>query len=322
MDLPSAIAEILTPQFGAVREITRVEGGMMNRAARVEFESQTLFVKWSETAPPGLYAAEAQGLDALRATQTFVVPAVAALDEKFLALQWLDNAPHDADDCARVFAESLVALHRAPAQAQFGWPRDNYLGEFAQPNRQTDDWPAFYAENRLIPQLEHARKNGHLPSHREALLRRACAAIPQLCDDLEARPCLIHGDLWAGNFLSLKSSHVALVDPAVYCAPREMELAYIELFGGFPIALVPTYRELWPLPAGYEKRRALWQLYPLLVHLNAFGETYGALVERACLQTLANRSRKCFLRGVRSPAKQASQTLVCCFQSFSSTSDF
>ena len=288
MDLPPAIAEILATQFGAVRDVTPVEGGMMNRAARVQFEAQTLFVKWSASAPPGLYAAEAQGLEALRATQTFVVPAVAALDEKFLALQWLESAPLADEQYARVFAENLVALHRAPTHAQFGWPRANFLGEFAQLNAQTDDWPAFYAENRLIPQIERARQNGLLPSYREALLRRVIAQIPQLCDDLEARPCLIHGDLWAGNFLTLQSSHVALVDPAAHCAPREIELAYIELFDGFPAQLVPTYRELWPLPAGYEKRRALWQLYPLLVHLNAFGETYGAPVERACLQTLAN----------------------------------
>ena len=291
MNLPTAIAEILTAQFGAIRQFVPVEGGMMNRAARVQFEAQTLFVKWSASAPPDLYAAEAQGLEALRATQTFVVPDVAAVAESFLALPWLESAPQNDPndgDCARAFAENLVALHRAPTQAQFGWPRDNYLGEFAQLNRQTDNWPRFYAENRLEPQLRRARQNELLPSHREALLRRVIAAIPQTCDDLEARPCLIHGDLWSGNFLALDSSHVALVDPAVYCAPREVELAYIELFGGFPAALVPIYRQLWPLPAGYQKRRALWQLYPLLVHLNAFGETYGAPVERACLQTLAN----------------------------------
>lgn len=288
MQLPPQIADALAPQFGAIEQITPVEGGMMNRAACVQFERQTLFVKWSASVPSGLYAAEVEGLDALRATKTFMIPDVAALGETFLALQWLESAPPKSDDWAQNFAENLVALHQSPTHSMFGWPRDNFLGEFPQINRQTDDWPTFYAENRLMPQLHRARENGVLPSYRQALLRRVIAQIPRACADLEARPSLIHGDLWAGNFLRLKSSHVALVDPAIYCAPREMELAYIELFGGFPAQLVPLYRELWPLPDGNEKRRSLWQLYPLLVHLNAFGETYGAPVERACLETLAN----------------------------------
>ena len=288
MLLPPFIIAALAPQLGALRGAASVEGGMMNQATRAQFERQTVFVKWSQTAPSDLYAAEAQGLEALRATRTFVVPEVIAQTESFLALQWLESAPPQNHNWARGFAQKLVALHQTPTDdASFGWHADNYLGEFPQPNAPSHDWPRFYVEQRLMPQIERARENGVLPPQREALLRRVLARVPELCDDLEARPSLIHGDLWAGNFLTLPAGEIALVDPAIYRAPREMELAYIELFGGFPAELVPTYRELWPLPNGYERRRSLWQLYPLLVHLNAFGETYGAPLEAACLATFA-----------------------------------
>ena len=286
MQLPPSARAALEPRFGALQSATPVEGGMVNRAARAQFERAKLFVKWSQSAPRGLYAAEARGLQTLRATRTFVVPAVVAQTETFLALQWLEGAPPRNENWARSFAEKLVALHRAPTEPTFGWHENNFLGEGAQLNQPSDGWPHFYATQRLAPQIERARRQGLLPPQRVALLTRVTQRIEALCGGMEARPSLIHGDLWAGNFLTLHNGEIALVDPALYRAPREMELAYIELFGGFPAELVPTYRALWPLPAGYEKRRALWQLYPLLVHLNAFGETYGAPVERACLGAL------------------------------------
>ncbi|MCA9907885.1 MAG: fructosamine kinase family protein, partial [Anaerolineae bacterium] len=43
-----------------------------------------------------------------------------------------------------------------------------------------------------------------------------------------------------------------------------------------------AYRATFPLEPGYEERRALYQLYPLLVHYNLFGEPYGAHVEAIC----------------------------------------
>lgn len=39
-------------------------------------------------------------------------------------------------------------------------------------------------------------------------------------------------------------------------------------------------RVAFPLDSGYIDRRALLQIYPLLVHLRHFGEEYGASVDR------------------------------------------
>ena len=36
-----------------------------------------------------------------------------------------------------------------------------------------------------------------------------------------------------------------------------------------------AYHEAWPLPAGFEDRVALYQLYPLLVHAVLFGAGAG-----------------------------------------------
>ncbi len=72
-----------------------------------------------------------------------------------------------------------------------------------------------------------------------------------------------------------------LVDPAAYYGDREVEIAFTELFGGSP-KFLSAYRDAYPLDAGYEYRRPLLQLCPLLVHLNHFGEIYGGGVDEIC----------------------------------------
>jgi fructosamine-3-kinase len=70
-----------------------------------------------------------------------------------------------------------------------------------------------------------------------------------------------------------------LIDPAVSYSDREVELAFIELFGGFPPGFLASYAESYPVDDGYDYRRPALQLYPLLVHLNHFGEQYGPAVD-------------------------------------------
>src|SRR5215207_4748885 len=90
----------------------------------------------------------------------------------------------------------------------------------------------------------------------------------------EDGPSLLHGDLWSGNVISAAGAP-ALIDPAVYRGHREVDLAMTELFGGFDARFYAAYEEAWPLLPGYrEARRAVYQLYYLLVHVNLFGGSY------------------------------------------------
>ncbi|HET8753258.1 MAG TPA: fructosamine kinase family protein, partial [Salinimicrobium sp.] len=90
----------------------------------------------------------------------------------------------------------------------------------------------------------------------------------------EEPPALIHGDLWSGNYLVNEKGLPCLIDPAVSFAPREMDLAMMKLFGGFPENVFNIYSEIFPVQPKFESRISLWQLYYLLVHLNIFGSSY------------------------------------------------
>jgi fructosamine-3-kinase len=60
-----------------------------------------------------------------------------------------------------------------------------------------------------------------------------------------------------------------------------MDLAMMRLFGGFSEQVFRAYEEEWPLAPGHAERIALYQLYPLMVHVNLFGGGYAESVERA-----------------------------------------
>ncbi|MCC6728176.1 MAG: fructosamine kinase family protein [Chthonomonadales bacterium] len=287
--LRQALADALGSRIGASVPMT---GGMINRSARVEAGGERVFVKWNPAAPVGFYAAEADGLERIRAVGALRVPRVLARRDAgeegpappYLALELVESAPpHDERAFSRGFADALADHHRRSARpgAQFGLDRDNYLGLNAQPNAPHDSWAAFYRDCRLAPQAAVARRHGRMPPHRERRLEAVMAVLDRLLPTRNEAPCLVHGDLWSGNFLPANGAAV-VIDPAVYLADREVEMAYVELFGGFPRGFVDAYASAWPLDRGYAHRRPLLQLYPLLVHLNHFGEVpYGAMVDGA-----------------------------------------
>jgi protein-ribulosamine 3-kinase len=90
----------------------------------------------------------------------------------------------------------------------------------------------------------------------------------------ETKASLLHGDLWSGNFMIGPKGKAVLIDPAVYYGPAEAELAFTTLFGGFEDEFYKAYQEAHALEKGYEKRFDLYNLYPLLVHVNLFGRSY------------------------------------------------
>jgi fructosamine-3-kinase len=291
--LPDDLREDLARLLGApITRATRVGGGMINETAIVESTAGRVFVKWRADAPEGFYAAEAAGLDLLHRQSRFRVPSVIGYrdgDLPYLALEYVEEKPASNNGrFARNFAEALAETHRSALapDGTFGLDRDNFIGLMLQRNAASipvRSWPEFYRDFRLIPQIELARAAGLLSNRRERLLNEVLDIVADVLDGYPQSPSLLHGDLWSGNYLTVGDS-AALVDPAVYYGDREVEIAFIELFGGFPAGFVQTYSSIYPLDSGYPRRRKLLQLCPLLVHLNTFGETYGQAVESACLE--------------------------------------
>lgn len=265
-----------------VRGARPVSGGDVNRAWRVALSDDTdVFVKSRDDAPPGFFEREAEGLAWLAGAGALSTPAVRAVgpsDAPFLALDWIDAAPPTPDFDARL-GRGLAALHASGAAA-FGAERDNWIGPLPQENAPAPTWAEFYAARRLAPQLRRARDAGRLDADCAARMDALCARLPQLVGDPEP-PARLHGDLWGGNLLRDARGLPCLVDPAAYGGHREVDLAMMRLFGGFAERSFAAYDEAFPLAPGCDERVPLYQLYPLLVHVNLFGGGYAAALERA-----------------------------------------
>jgi fructosamine-3-kinase len=97
----------------------------------------------------------------------------------------------------------------------------------------------------------------------------------------DGKPSLVHGDAWGGNVLCRRGRVAAFIDPAIYYADPEIELAFGTLFGTFGRPFFRRYGEIRALRDGFfETRRDLYNLYPLLVHVRLFGGSYVGDVER------------------------------------------
>lgn len=284
MSLPESLQQVMMEVSGTeIKAATAISGGDISRAVRVTLaDERVALVKWHPNPLAGMFSAEAKGLSLLRSAEALRIPAVIAHGEKtaahpaFIALEWLGRG-----SSSRVVAETLgrglAEMHRVTA-AQYGLNHDNFIGANPQPNQQRDNWVTFFGEQRLGFQMELAARNGYLPKERR---RRLETLLARLDDWLPADPpaSLLHGDLWGGNWLVTDSGEPALIDPAVYYGHREAELAFTELFGGFPSAFYAAYNEAWPLDEGYRERKDLYNLYHLLNHLNLFGGGYGGSVD-------------------------------------------
>lgn len=293
MGLLDAVSQAVSEALGEACEFRSsggVGGGCIHRAMVVESGHREnklrYFVKANDASAAAMFEAERDGLNALAAPGAVRVPQVittgTAGTEAFLVLEFLDLSGRP-DPAA--MGRALAALHRSTA-AHFGWRRDNYIGATVQINGEDTDWPRFYAERRLRPQLEIARQRGCPAALYDEGMKLA-NNVGKFFTAYRPGPSLLHGDLWGGNAAYLRNGTPVIFDPAAYWGDREADLAMTELFGGFGAEFYAAYREAWPLDPGYGIRKNLYNLYHILNHYNLFGGGYADQGQRMARQLLA-----------------------------------
>ena len=208
------------------------------------------------------------------------VPRVHHADDTLLLMDLVESGGGLSAGAQAHAAQIVAALHDVTTEKGFGFDYDTVIGGLHQPNPWTLSWRTFFAEQRLMYMGREAERIGRLPTRLMARLERFAAALDRWIDE-PARPSLIHGDMWTGNVLSAQGRITGFIDPAVYYADAEIELAFTTLFGTFGDAFFGPYTELRPIKPGFfEERRDIYNLYPLLVHVRLFGGSYVTSVDR------------------------------------------
>ena len=253
-------------------------GGCINHALKIDTSAGNFFLKWNANSPSDMFVKEGQGLEELRAVNNpyLSIPKVIwskGIDELpgLLLTEYLpDPITHQGYD--EMLGKGLAILHRKTAKA-YGFHHSNYCGTTVQNNTWTDSWPEFYATHRIEALVIQIKEQRGMTNEDQNIYFKLIKKIPQLLSHTTI-PSLIHGDLWSGNYM-YTANGPALIDPACYYADREMELGMMQLFGGFSAEVWNAYQEDFPLPAGWEERIPLYQLYHVLNHYLLFGGSYG-----------------------------------------------
>lgn len=260
------------------KRINALSGGMIGQVYRVDLtDGETVVAKVAKGNDATLDI-EGYMLRYLSEHSNLPVPDVLHSTKNLLVMTFIEGSSNLPASVQTHAAELLADLHSVHA-SQFGLERDTLIGSLHQPNPQTTSWIAFFRDQRLLYMGRAAVKEGRMPSSLLSRLEKFCGNLDKWIVEPE-HPSLIHGDMWTTNILASNGRITGFVDPAIYYAHPEIELAFSTLFGTYGEAFFRRYNEIRPLETGFmDPRRDIYNLYPLLVHVRIFGGSYVRSVE-------------------------------------------
>lgn len=273
--IPESIKQDISDKLNiGITGFSATTGGCISSGGKVSTTDGNFFLKWNRLKQyPGMFKAEEKGLQLLAETNTLRLPKTELTSElddwQYILMEFIDQEKAGNNYWTRL-GEQLASLHRH-TNTKFGLDHDNYIGALKQKNSFKESWIDFFIECRLAPQLRLLRDDNRVETKFVSALE---SLYPKLVDLLPVEsPALLHGDLWSGNVI-MGETDLCVIDPAVYYGHREIEISFTKLFGGFESSFYEAYVHHFPLLPGFDQRIDLYNLYPLLVHANLFGQNY------------------------------------------------
>lgn len=273
MSFHDALAKVLGTR---PLRISPLSGGCIGDVSRVFLpDGSSVVAKFAATG--GSLDIEGFMLRYLAEHSRLPVPRVMHDSPSLLVMEFVEGESRFSPAAERHAAELLADLHSISAP-EFGFERDTLIGPLPQRNVRSQSWIEFFREQRILLMARTAAAAGQIDDRLHDRLRRLADRLPSLLHEPE-HPSLIHGDVWTTNVLAHGDRITGFIDPALYHAHPEIELAFTTLFGTFGRAFFDRYNELRPIRAGFfETRRDIYNLYPLLVHARLFGGGYAAQI--------------------------------------------
>lgn len=264
-------SEIAAACRSAVAEVRRFASGNTTQLSLVILADGTRLVA-KQGEPGANLALEGAMLGHLHA-EGWPVPAPVLARDDLVVMGHMPGGGGLTATAQAQAAEILAPLHAVP-RAGYGFAYDTLIGPLHQPNPPGDDWVAFFRDHRLLHMARAALDEGALDTALMARIERLAERLEELIGP-PAPPSLIHGDIWGGNVMAEAGRITGFIDPAIYHADAEIELAFTTLFSTFGEPFFRRYHEIRPIRDGFfEVRRDLYNLYPLLVHVRLFGGGY------------------------------------------------
>ena len=255
-----------------LRSVRPLGGGCIGEVYRAELEDGSTLVAKVDRKAEAHLEREAYMLRYLRENSDLPVPEVYHGSETLLLMEFIEGSSRFSKGAEHHAAGLLASLHDVTADA-YGHERNTLIGSLDQPNPWNESWIEFFREHRLLYLAGVAHESGRLPTEDRRRINRLAEKLEDFIEEPK-KPSLIHGDVWSANVLAKGDRISAFLDPAIYHADREMELAFISLFNSFGQDFLDRYGEIRGIRDGFETRRDVYNLYPLLVHVYFFGGGY------------------------------------------------
>lgn len=272
-----ALKSRLEQEIGAIESLQPCHGGDVSRSYHVHTaEGGDYFLKVNTRDLLHMFEAESDGLQTLRELTPFRVPKVldtfSVHDHSGILMEWIE--PSNPDEKSWQQFWSFLGEMHSQVGDKFGFYRNNFIGPLVQQNEEDTNWIEFWIERRISPLVAIAVEKGQLKQKDMfaffALFDRARKQL----GDHAFTPRLLHGDLWKGNLIFDENGTPTVIDPAIYYGWPEMELAFMDLFGGFSGEGREHYKPRDNHNYLGDQHWHLWQIYPLLVHTIVFGGMY------------------------------------------------
>jgi protein-ribulosamine 3-kinase len=271
------ILNIIISYFSAseVQSCEKLSGGSINEVYTLRIENVDYCLKVNQNlAYKDFFTKEANGLDELRKAPHIKVPKIYTFSDEtnasYLLIEFIHNKIPTNSDWEHA-AIALAEMHKITS-TEFGFYEDNFIGSQVQENQKMTSWTDFYRQERLENQFQIAVSKSSFSKQEIKNFLRFLDKLDQLI--VSESPSLLHGDLWSGNYFFSEDSEFVLIDPAVYYGNREIDLAMSRLFGSASSVFYDSYHKYFPLEAEWKERVKIYQLYPILVHINLFGSSY------------------------------------------------
>lgn len=259
-----------------ILDLRPVAGGDVNLAFKAITAGEPLFLLVQPGRDESFFSAEIAGLQAM-AQADIQVPRVlgsgAVSGQAYLLLSYIESGRGDQRDLGSLLAK----LHRVQGQA-YGFHLD-YPGQaLTLDNTWQQDWAAFFVHQRLDRLAQALIQKGAWSQCEQSLYGQARSKILDQLSQHDSIPALLHGDLWAGNFMFDTQGQPYLIDPASFYGDREFDIGVSTVFPGFSPVFYQGYQEAYPLAPGHADRLEFYRLYFLMLHQVKFGQAYSKRV--------------------------------------------
>ena len=262
-----------------IENISALKGGDVSAAYKVYADGEIYFLKIRKNTDESFFDGEKAGLEIFNKAKINAPRPISikydGKDAYFLLTFHEEKNLGSQEELAELVAK-IHDIENPDGKFGFSYPYRGSVIDFS--NAFKSSWKEIFLYERLDKLKDYLLSLelwDEKDSDRYDIVRKI---IENELDKHESKSVLLHGDLWAGNFIFDKDNKALVFDPSPIYGDREFDIGVSTVFGGFRKEFYDAYRKMKPLDEGYQKRLEFYRLYLLMVHLLKFGKVYDAAV--------------------------------------------